>query len=140
IFCVDIMHMKTVSLTKEEERKDIRTRRIVHVTISAVFVLIILLIKTIGSDSIINAIYKLASYTYGPLLGLYVIGLYTKVKPTDIYVPYVAIVAPLLCFLIELAMLHFFAYRVGYELLLMNGMVTALGLWAISQNKKIKIT
>lgn len=139
-FCVDILGMTSIAKDIKHEQREVRIRRRVHLGMSAVFILIILLIETIGSDSIINAIYKLASYTYGPLLGLYVIGLYTKVKPTDIYVPYVAIVAPLLCFLIELAMLHFFAYRVGYELLLMNGMVTALGLWAISQNKKIKIT
>jgi Na+/proline symporter len=93
-FCVDILNMNAVSLNKEQEKKDVRTRRIAHVTISAVFVLIILLIEAIGSDSIINAIYKLASYTYGPLLGLYFFGLYTKVKPTDKFVPYVAISAP----------------------------------------------
>jgi Na+/proline symporter len=99
-FCVDILNMNAVSLNKEQEKKDVRTRRIAHVTISAVFVLIILLIEAIGSDSIINAIYKLASYTYGPLLGLYFFGLYTKVKPTDKFVPYVAISAPVLCFII----------------------------------------
>src|SRR5690554_4595922 len=96
-FCVDILNMNAVSLNKEQEKKDVRTRRIAHITISAVFVLIILLIEAIGSDSIINAIYKLASYTYGPLLGLYFFGLYTKVKPRDRYVPYIAISAPVLC-------------------------------------------
>ncbi len=130
-FCVDILHMKAVTPTKEEERKDIRTRRIVHVAISAVFVLIILLIEAIGSDSIINAIYKLASYTYGPLLGLYFFGLYTKVKPTDKYVPWVAIAAPVLCFVTEVSMKQWFGYQVGYELLLLNGLITGLGLWAI---------
>jgi Na+/proline symporter len=134
-FCVDIMHMKTVSLTKEEERKDIRTRRIVHVTISAVFVLIILLIKTIGSDSIINAIYKLASYTYGPLLGLYFFGLYTKVKPIDKFVPWVAIAAPILCFVLESCLKQWFGYKVGYELLLLNGLITGLGLWTLRMRR-----
>lgn len=130
-FCVDILHMKAVSQTKEKERKDILTRRIVHVVISAVFVLIILLIEAIGSDSIINAIYKLASYTYGPLLGLYFFGLYTKVKPVDKFVPWVAIAAPVLCFVTELGMKQWFGYQVGYELLLLNGFITGLGLWAI---------
>lgn len=138
-FCVDILGMKSIAKDIKHEEREVRIRRRVHLGISAVFILIILLIEVIGSNSIINAIYKLASYTYGPLLGLYVAGLYTKVNPTDRYVPFVAIAAPVICFLIELAMLHFFAYRVGYELLLMNGMVTALGLWAISQNKKNKI-
>ncbi|MCE5204529.1 MAG: sodium:solute symporter [Porphyromonadaceae bacterium] len=130
-FCVDILRMKAVSQTKQEERKDIRTRRIVHVVISAVFVLIILLIEAIGSDSIINAIYKLAAYTYGPLLGLYFFGLYTKVKPTDKLVPWVAIAAPVLCFVTEVAMKQWFGYQVGYELLLLNGLITGLGLWTI---------
>jgi|AGTN01.2.fsa_nt_gi Na+/proline symporter len=135
-FCVDILNMKPVSQSEEQERKDIKTRRIVHVAISAVFILIILLIEAIGSDSIITAIYKLASYTYGPLLGLYVFGLYTKVKPTDRYVPYVAIAAPVLCFVIDIAMKQLWDYRVGYELLLMNGLITGLGLWAISVRKR----
>jgi Na+/proline symporter len=136
-FCVDILHMKPVSQTQEQEKNDIRTRRRVHVAISAVFVLIILLIEAIGSDSIINAIYKLASYTYGPLLGLYFFGLYTHVNPADKYVPRVAIAAPVLCFVIELAMKQWFGYQVGYELLLLNGLITGLGLYVISKGEKI---
>jgi Na+/proline symporter len=138
-FCVDILNMKSISRSKELEMRDIRTRRIVHVAISIVFILIILLIETIGSDSIINAIYKLASYTYGPLLGLYVFGLYTKVKPVDRYVPLVAVAAPLLCFAGEFAMKQLFGYQVGYELLLMNGLLTGMGLWAITVRNKTKI-
>lgn len=136
-FCVDILHMKPVSQTQEQEKNDIRTRRRVHVAISVVFVLIILLIEAIGSDSIINAIYKLASYTYGPLLGLYFFGLYTKVKPADKYVPRVAIAAPVLCVVIEVAMKQWFGYQVGYELLLLNGLITGLGLYVISKGEKI---
>lgn len=132
-FCVDILDMKAISQSKEQEKKDVSTRRWVHIGMSVVFVLIILLIEAIGSDSIITAIYKLASYTYGPLLGLYFFGLYSKVKPMDRYVPYVAIAAPVLCFIIEIAMLQLFDYKVGYELLLMNGLITGLGLWAISK-------
>lgn len=134
-FCVDILHMKSVSQTKEQEQKDIRTRRIVHVGVSAAFVLIILLIEAIGSDSIITAIYKLASYTYGPLLGLYLFGLYSKVKPVDKWVPYVAIAAPVLCFVTEVLMQQLFGYRVGYELLLLNGLLTGLGLWAVNSRR-----
>lgn len=130
-FCVDILHMKTSSQTEEKEKKDVRTRRIVHLAISTVFVLIILLIEAIGSDSIINAIYKLASYTYGPLLGLYFFGLYTKVKPVDKLVPWVAITAPVLCFMTEVTMKWWFGYQVGYELLLLNGLITGLGLWIV---------
>lgn len=132
-FCVDILGMKATAQSKEREKKDIRTRRWVHVGVSVTFILIILLIEAIGSDSIINAIYKLASYTYGPLLGLYLFGLYSKVRPTDKWVPYVAIAAPLLCFAIEMGMRHFFGYQVGYELLLMNGLLIGFGLWMVQR-------
>ena len=135
-YCVDILDMKKTD-DPAIEKKNIITRRWVHLVISAVFVLIILLIKAIGSDSIITAIYKLASYTYGPLLGLYVAGLYTKVKPIDKYVPYVAIMAPVICFVIELSAKHFLGYQVGYELLLLNGLLTGIGLWLLS-GKNIK--
>ena len=131
-FCVDILNMKSIAQTKEQERKDIRTRRIVHIGVSGAFVLTILLIEAIGSDSIIMAIYKLASYTYGPLLGLYLFGLYSKVKPKDKWVPYVAMAAPVLCFVTELVMQQLFGYKVGYELLLLNGLLTGLGLWTIN--------
>src|SRR5690554_1516602 len=137
-FCVDILEMGRAD-NPEAEHRNIATRRHVHLAISTLFVLIILLIEAVGSDSIITAIYKLASYTYGPLLGLYFFGLYTKVKPTDNFVPYVAIAAPVICFFVELLMMHFFNYRVGYELLLFNGLITGMGLYAISfRNKKNK--
>lgn len=131
-FCVDILGMNKSETDAAQERGNVKKRRIVHVAISAIFVLIILIIEAIGSDSIINAIYKLASYTYGPLLGLYFCGLYTKTKPADKYVPYVAVVSPLLCILIETMAKHLFDYRVGYELLLINAAITALGLWMLS--------
>jgi hypothetical protein len=130
--------MRVIARNKEQEKREVEIRRRVHLGISVVFVLIILLIEAIGSDSIINAIYKLASYTYGPLLGLYVAGLYTKLNPADSSVPYVAIAAPLLCFLIELAMKQLYGYQVGYELLLLNGLLTLLGLWIISLKNRTK--
>ena len=111
-----------------------------HLVISAIFVLIILLIEAIGSDSIITAIYKLASYTYGPLLGLYFCGLYTKVKPIDKWVPYVAIAAPVICFIFEIMMKQVFDYQVGYELLLINGALTGIGLWLLSFNNSQLVT
>lgn len=134
-FCVDILQM-TKTDNPAVERENVSRRRRVHLGISVVFVLIILLIEVIGSDSIINAIYKLASYTYGPLLGLYFCGLYTKVKPVDKYVPYVAVLAPVLCFVLEIVSKQVFGYQVGYELLLMNGLFTGTGLWTLGLVRK----
>lgn len=139
-FCVDILDMKAVSQTKEQGQKDVKIRGVVHIGVSVVFVLIILIIEAIGSDSIITAIYKLASYTYGPLLGLYGFGLYSKVKPRDRYVPYIAISAPVLCFIIEMLLKQHYNYQVGYELLLLNGLITGIGLWLISTRKKDILT
>jgi Na+/proline symporter len=138
-FCVDILEMKKTE-NPDTERKNITTRRRVHLFISIIFVLIILLIEAIGSDSIITAIYKLASYTYGPLLGLYFCGLYTRVKPIDKWVPYVAVAAPVICFVFETAMKQVFGYQVGYELLLVNAALTGTGLWILSLNNPQSLT
>lgn len=134
-FCVDILEMKVISHNKEQEKSDIKTRGIVHIGICITFVLIILIIEAIGSDSIVTAIYKLASYTYGPLLGLYILGLYSKVKPIDKFVPYIAVASPILCLSIEIAMLQIYDYQVGYELLLLNGLFTGLGICLLSTRK-----
>lgn len=143
-YCVDILGMNNKENSPEVEKSNIRTRRLTHVAISAVFVAIIMVIHAIGSNSIIDAIYRIASYTYGPLLGLYLSGLYTKLKPIDKWVPYVAILSPVLCFAIELAMMHFYSYKMGYEMLLINGLITVIGLCIISlrnkENKQIKTT
>ena len=135
-FCVDILDMKNSNGSKEIEKENIRTRRFTHVVISVVFVTIIMIIHSIGSDSIINAIYRIASYTYGPLLGLYMAGLYTKLKPMDKLVPYIAIAAPILCYGLELVMINVYNYKMGYEMLLINGGLTVLGLWIISMRSK----
>ena len=137
-FCVDIMDMENANGVKELEKKNTRIRRITHVVISAVFIVIIMIIHAIESDSIIDVIYRMASYTYGPLLGLYIAGLYTKLNPTDKYVPYIAIAAPILCYALELAMMSAYNYKMGYEMLLINGALTIFGLWMISlRNKNI---
>lgn len=132
-FCVDILEMKKTG-KPDTERRNVATRRRVHLVMSVIFVFIILLIETIGSDSIITAIYKLASYTYGPLFGLYFCGLYTRVKPVDKWVPYIALAAPVICFVFETAMKQIFGYQVGYELLLVNAALTGTGLWILSFN------
>lgn len=119
-FCVDIC----------ERPKDERLRRRVHVGIAVVFVAFILLFKMINSTSVIDAIYVLCSYTYGPLLGLFAYGLLTRRGVGDGAVPYVCVASPLLCFALDMAAQHLWGYRFGYELLMLNGMITFTGLWA----------
>lgn len=119
IFCVDIC----------EREGDEQLRKRAHLMISALFVVFILLFRTINSTSVIDAIYILCSYTYGPLLGLFAFGLLTQRHTNDRLVPIIAVVSPVLCFIIETLTRRFTGYQFGYELLMLNGLLTFLGLY-----------
>ena len=121
-YCVDIR--------RQPDNEELRKK--VHIAMCLFFVLFILLFRQVNSTSLIDAIYILASYTYGPLLGLFVFGLFTKKQPYDTIVPYICIVSPLLCYFLDLTAQHFLGYRFGYELLMLNGLLTFAGLWASS--------
>lgn len=133
-FCVDILGVE-----KEEARKAKRTRLMTHFLISILFAIIILIFKAVNSRSVIDAIYMIASYTYGPLLGLFVFGLFTKKHPRDKYVPYICILSPLICFATDYLVKQYTGYAFGYEMLMVNGAITFFGLWAASiKYKSIK--
>ena len=103
-------------------------RRRAHVGIAVLFGLFILLFKMLNSTSVIDAIYILCSYTYGPLLGLFAFGLFTRRKPQDALVPYIAVASPLLCFALDNVAQEVWGYKFGYELLMINGVLTFAGL------------
>lgn len=133
-FCVDILGVE-----KEEAHKAKRTRLMTHFLISILFAIIILIFKAVNSRSVIDAIYIIASYTYGPLLGLFVFGLFTKKHPRDKYVPYICILSPLICFATDYLVKQYTGYAFGYEMLMVNGAITFFGLWAASiKYKSIK--
>ena len=117
-FCVDI----------RRQPDNERLRKQMHVVMCFVFVLFILLFKAVNSTSLIDAIYTIASYTYGPLLGLFVFSLFTKKQPKDRFVPYICIASPIICYALDIAAQHLWGYRFGYELLMLNGLLTFLGL------------
>ena len=117
-YCVDI----------RGRGEDERLRKRAHVMVSVVFIIFILLFKVINSTSVIDAIYIMCSYTYGPLLGLFAFGLLTKCSVSDHWTPYIAITSPLLCFVIE-ELAAAAGYQFGYELLMLNGFLTFVGLW-----------
>ena len=125
-FCVDIR--------RQPANEPLRKRA--HVAMCLFFVLFILLFRQINSTSLIDAIYTLASYTYGPLLGLFVFGLFTRHQPNDRIVPYICIASPLLCFALDTVFQHFLGYRFGYELLMLNGLLTFIGLLLSSKDLK----
>ena len=108
---------------------DERLRRRVHIAMAVVFVVFILLFKVLNSTSVIDAIYILCSYTYGPLLGLFAFGLLTKRQTNDRLVPYICLASPIVCYLLDIIVGQLTGYQFGYELLMLNGLLTFLGLW-----------
>ena len=119
IYCVDI----------RERDEDEGLRKKVHLAMCGLFVLFILLFRAVNSTSLIDAVYIIASYTYGPLLGLFAYGLMTRRAVNDRWVPYIAIVSPLLCYILDWGIGQTTGYRFGYELLMLNALFTFVGLW-----------
>ena len=111
-FCIDICN----------KPKNEKLRKRVHLFMSVVFMVFILLFRLLNSTSIIDAVYVLVSYTYGPLLGLFAFGLLTKRMPRDRFVPYMAVASPLLCLIIDKTSAAA-GYTFGYELLMLNGLL-----------------
>ena len=130
-FCVDILNNSKLPKEKAEHQ-----RKLVHFFISFVFILFILIFRLLDNKSVIDAIYVIASYTYGPLLGLFIFGLFTKWHVKDQYVPYIAVASPLICLLIQHLTSRYADYQFGYEMLMFNGLLTFIGLSCISIKKK----
>ena len=118
-WCVDIM----------ERKDDDKLRKRTHFGFALLFVVFILGFKIVNSTSVIDAIYIICSYTYGPLLGLFAFGLFTSWQVKDRAVPYIAIVSPVICFAIETITKQITGYHFGYELLILNGALTFAGLF-----------
>ena len=111
------------------------SRKRVHVFISFVLFLVILLVKYLNNDSIVSTLFTLAGYTYGPLLGLFSFGLFTKRMINDGYVPYIVIISPMLTFIISIYDIKLIGFNFNYELLIINGIITFLGLYFVSRKK-----
>ena len=127
-FCVDILD---TSKRKPETAKRIRLKT--HIYISIVFILTILIFRIVNNTSIINAIYTMVSYTYGPLVGMFAFGLFTKIRPNDKWIPVICILSPILSFLFNTIIFKSTGYKCGYELLVLNGLITFTGLWISSK-------
>ena len=113
-----------------------RLRKAVHLAVALVFMVFIIAFKALNSTSVIDAIYILCSYTYGPLLGLFAYGLLAKRTVCDQASPYIAIACPLICLAIDHVVSQFAGYKFGYELLMLNGGLTFLGLYLFSYTRK----
>lgn len=130
-FCVDIINTEKMTDVKGEH-----IRKITHMMMCLIFAITIILIDLMGQSNILNTIYVAVSYTYGPLLGLFLFGLLSKKNVRDRLVPYVCILAPIFSYLIEYLLKHIWKYDMGYEILIVNGGLTILGLCIICKRSK----
>ncbi len=131
-FCIDVIGMKR--RTDMTEAAKMKLRRQVHLTVALIFLLFVMIFKWVNNPSMIGVILKVAGYTYGPLLGLFTFGILTKRNVKDKLVPWVCIMAPLICFFIDKFQKQIFgSFEIGLELLVINGVITFLGLLMISK-------
>jgi Na+/proline symporter len=132
-FCVDYLGMDK---TENQNKPNIvRTRHLVHVGFSILMFMVIILFNAINDDSVVKMVFKIATYTYGPLLGLFAFGLFMKSKAVhDKLVPYICLISPAICFLITQNSERLFGkYVIDNELIIVNGLITFLGLLLISK-------
>jgi SSS family solute:Na+ symporter len=116
------------------ERARTRIRYIVHISIALVFFISVLIFSKLNDKAVIDKLFTIAGYTYGPLLGLYSFGLFTKRIIKDKVTPYIAVLSPLICFFLSKYSVELFnGYKFGFELLLLNGLLTYIGLFIFSR-------
>lgn len=131
-FCVDFLEFGKRS---EQERK--RLKFLVHLGMSATLFIVILVFRAINDESVVTQVFKAAGYTYGPLLGLYAFGLFTKLKVRDGLIPLVCLLSPVICYMINVNSKEWLnGYQFGFELLILNGFLTFLGMLAISTSRR----
>ncbi len=101
---------------------------------SVLLILVILIFKAVNNESIVMAVFRVAGYTYGPILGLFIFGMYSKRKVKEKWVPIVGVLSPVICYFIsEYSEIMFNGYQFGFELLILNGLITMSGLFLISK-------
>jgi len=134
-FCIDIINLKERADLNDEQK--INLRRQVHLAVSFAFLIAIIFFRMIHTDSVITATLKIAGYTYGPLLGLFAFGILSGRRVNDKLVPYICIASPVLAFLLDTYSSRlFFGYQMGFEVLLVNGLITMAGLSIISNKNQ----
>ncbi len=123
-FMIDILNGNKL----EGERLK-RTRTRVHLLMSLALVLVIIIFDAVNNDAVISAVFTVAGYTYGPLLGLYAFGLFTPFAVKDKVVPYLAVLSPVICYILSTNSVEWFnGYKFGFELLILNGLIMFLGM------------
>jgi len=137
-FSIDFLGLDKRNNLSEKQKTHIRY--MVHISFALILLIVIVIFRAINDRAVIDKLYTVAGYTYGPLLGLYAFGLFSKKQLKDRWVPLVAIISPVLCyFLSEYSVWLFNGYKFGFELLILNGMITYFGLFLIRRNNVIAI-
>jgi Na+/proline symporter len=130
-FCFDFLNIEN---KKEVKQKNIRKK--VHIGVSILLILVIILFKHVLEDNVISSLLKVASYTYGPLLGLFAFGIFTKRAVQEKYVPIIAILSVALTALLDYNAVDLLnGYHFGYELLILNGCITYISLFFIPKKR-----
>ena len=119
------------------QKKELRIRRIVHVAFALLYLLVIIAFRPFHNESLIDTLFDIAGFTYGPLLGLYTFGLFTRRQVRDRWVPVIAIVSPVICYILKIHSFQWFGYHFGFEILLLNGLVTFLLLLIARPRKEL---
>ena len=133
-FCYDFLGFSGES--EKSGRRELRTRRLVHIGFALLYLLVIIAFRPFHNQSLIDTLFDVAGFTYGPLLGLYSFGLFVRRRARDKWVPFIAVLSPVLCYLLKLYSPVWLGYRFGFEILLVNGLVTFLLLWLSSIKTK----
>jgi SSS family transporter len=128
-----------IKIDRYEEQKRQRIKKLVHLLFSALLATVILIFHAISNESVVVAVFTVAGYTYGPILGLFVFGMFSKRIVKDRWVPLIAVISPVSCFFIsKYSEWLFHGYKFGFELLILNGIITLTGLWIFSRKNDAK--
>jgi Na+/proline symporter len=125
-FCYNFLGFDKKGGHSGDEKRSIRTRRLVHVAFALLYLLVIIAFRPFHDDSLISTIFVIAGYTYGPLLGLYAFGLFSRMRARDTWVPFIAVASPVAGYLLSTACNRAFGFDFGFAILLVNGLITFL--------------
>jgi Na+/proline symporter len=135
--CIDFLGFQSNSKLTEAQKK--KTRVWVHISFAFVLLLVIIIFRAINDQAVVSKLFTVAGYTYGPLLGLYSFGLFSKRKPIDKFVPLVCLLSPIICYILNVNSKEWLGgYEFGFELLILNGIITFIGLWLLSLKTIVK--
>jgi Na+/proline symporter len=138
-FCVDFLGFRKKA--DINSKAAIRTRHLVHIGLSFLMLFTIILFNAVNNDAVVGAIFKVASYTYGPLLGLYSFGLFVgKRQVADKLTPFICVVSPAVCYFLSTSSKTLLGgYVFDNELIVVNGLITFIGLWLFSHKKAVSV-